>query len=397
MEEEAYLSVSKRGAPVALNLLQNSTIKGIEFNNNSLCKIINSIPLGSYPMRSTKLIIKSREWAHTEKACDFEVGFINLPILKDWIRYFKTKRKLNKELKKLIRSKSNNSEKTVLFVFDIYYPYLKIIKRLNAQNNNLHTCVMVTDLPNQYGYDSGAKGIRKKLIEKRGEKQLKLIKEADSYVLLTKQMSSLLRIENKPHVVVEAITNDNTKSLACQNNMEKIIMYTGQLNKEYGVDNLLQAFSFINDNCYQLWLFGSGDMTTEITVAAEKDHRIKYFGFQPKSVILEKQRYATVLINPRENKGEYVKYSFPSKIIEYMLSGVPMIGYRLDGVPEEYNKYIYIVEDNGVLALKKKIMEVCEIDRGERRLKANRARGFILANKNSKAQGKTIVNMLNKL
>ena len=52
------------------------------------------------------------------------------------------------------------------------------------------------------------------------------------------------------------------------------------------------------------------------------------------------QKTADVLVNPRLNEGEYTKYSFPSKTMEYLSTGRPVVCYKLDGIPDEYDKHL---------------------------------------------------------
>ena len=102
--------------------------------------------------------------------------------------------------------------------------------------------------------------------------------------------------------------------------------------------------------------------------------------------ILELQRLSTVLINPTPASEEFTKYFFPSKLIDYMSSGTPTITYKIKGIPEEYFDYCYICDHDGALALKKIIIEVCEKSINESKLMGERARDFILSNKNPKSQ-----------
>ena len=55
---------------------------------------------------------------------------------------------------------------------------------------------------------------------------------------------------------------------------------------------------------------------------------------------------AAVLVNPRPNNEEYTKYSFPSKDIEYLLSGKPTVAFLLDGMPKCYQDFLYVVDQN---------------------------------------------------
>ena len=127
----------------------------------------------------------------------------------------------------------------------------------------------------------------------------------------------------------------------------------------------------------------------------QKEHpQIKYYGYCNADEIRHYQSQATVLINPRQNAGEYTKYSFPSKTMEYLASGKPMIGYKLDGIPDEYDDYICYVNDNSVDALADKIIELCSMSNQELVEIGKSARAFILNNKNPKAQCASIVKML---
>ena len=75
-------------------------------------------------------------------------------------------------------------------------------------------------------------------------------------------------------------------------------------------------------------------------MAIPQDPRVAYLGEIPRNKLLAYQKDADLLINPRINAGIFTRYSFPSKNMEYMSSGTPMVGYKLEGIPEEYDNYI---------------------------------------------------------
>lgn len=97
--------------------------------------------------------------------------------------------------------------------------------------------------------------------------------------------------------------------------------------------NLIDAFQQIKDPNYELRICGVGDSEDAIKAAAQKDERIHFWGKLPREQVLEWQSKATVLVNPRQNNEEFTKYSFPSKTMEYLSSGVPLVAYKLDGIP----------------------------------------------------------------
>src|SRR5690606_15738320 len=142
----------------------------------------------------------------------------------------------------------------------------------------------------------------------------------------------------------------------------KSILYTGTLNKKYGILILLEAFELIKKDNYQLWICGAGEAEEDITKISANDHRIKFFGRVSRKEALRLQRKATVLINPRKSEEVFTKYSFPSKNMEYLLSGRPTIAYKLPGIPAEYEEYMFFIEDETAQGMAKKIIEACEKD-----------------------------------
>jgi glycosyltransferase involved in cell wall biosynthesis len=95
------------------------------------------------------------------------------------------------------------------------------------------------------------------------------------------------------------------------------------------------------DPNYRLVLCGRGDCEDYIKEKQTADSRILYQGLVTADVARDWIRKADVLVNPRLNDEEYTKYSFPSKNIEYLLSGNPVVASMLSGMPEDYRRFIY--------------------------------------------------------
>ena len=124
---------------------------------------------------------------------------------------------------------------------------------------------------------------------------------------------------------------------------------------------------------------------------------ISFLGQLPRNEVIEWQKKATVLVNPRQNNEEFTKYSFPSKTMEYLSSGIPVVAYKLDGIPDEYDQYIQYVADDSIESLKKKLVEVCEMTREERQELGNIGRNFVLMKKNSTIQVRKIRTLVNEV
>ena len=74
-----------------------------------------------------------------------------------------------------------------------------------------------------------------------------------------------------------------------------------------------------------------------------------------------------------------------------MLSGNPVVMYRLDGIPEEYHAYLNYVHDNSIGALRDEIVEICSLSNEEREKMGHTARKFLLKEKNEVKQAGKIL------
>lgn len=90
--------------------------------------------------------------------------------------------------------------------------------------------------------------------------------------------------------------------------------------------------------------FGDGTAAEQVKARAAGNPRIRYFGVVPHSQILAYERRASLLVNLRPTQETYTEYSFPSKTIEYMLSGTPLLTTRLKGIPDAYFDYVFTAD-----------------------------------------------------
>ena len=100
---------------------------------------------------------------------------------------------------------------------------------------------------------------------------------------------------------------------------------------------------------------------------------------------------ATLLVNPRPTGEEYVKYSFPSKTMEYMSTGTPVLTTVLPGMPKEYHPYVYLLEEETADAIAEKLGQIFA-----QPADALKAREFILKEKNNVTQAGKILAMLER-
>lgn len=385
-DEHEILLKSKGNVQIAANVLQWNIINGIEQNTNNAITIINSLLVGSFPKCYKDAFIESKKWSHREGALNINIGYLNIIVIKHLWRAFG----LGKALLRWVNK--NNEEKTVI-TYSVYLPFILAVKIAKAINSRFKACLVVPDLPEFTTLQQDVSLLYKCL--KRGDIFItrKCLDSFDCYVLLTEYMAEKLPVRDKPYIVIEGIANEN-KNVTDSVRPANALLYTGTLNRSYGIINLLKAFDLIEDKQCELWICGEGEAEPDIRSIMQMNDRLKYFGLIPHDEVMKLQRKARILINPRNNEMEFTRYSFPSKNMEYLLSGRPLIAYKLAGIPNEYDKYIYYIDGNSPSDMAETINQV--LSKGDSELDefGGKARNFVLLNKNQRVQAKKILEMV---
>ncbi|WMX54276.1 glycosyltransferase [Peribacillus sp. R9-11] len=219
----------------------------------------------------------------------------------------------------------------------------------------------------------------------------------DSYIILTEQMNNVVNPNRKPFVVIEGMVDLDMKdvpNILDNKYSEKIVIYAGALYEKYGVKKLIEAFLKLKMDDARLWLFGSGEMEDEIRSYEQLDNRVRYFGVVPNEDIVKKQLKATLLVNPRPSNEEFTKYSFPSKNMEYMVSGTPILTTPLQGMPKEYYDYVYLIEDESVEGLTQTLIDILSKPKEELHEKGLKTKEFVLEVKNNVVQATKVLKKL---
>jgi len=229
----------------------------------------------------------------------------------------------------------------------------------------------------------------------------RLIREQfNAYVFVAEAMNKVLNIRHKTYIVVEGMVDVNAHrphSRGEQGDGPMVAMYAGALFRIYGVDKLIQSFMTLRDENIRLWLFGSGDMEDAITDYCKRDKRIIYFGHKTHEDVLVSESQATILVNPRPSSEEFTKYSFPSKNMEYMASGTPVLTTPLPGMPKEYYDYVYLFEDESIEGMAKTLEHVLSLTKEVLHAKGAAAKEFVLREKNNIVQAKRILEMIREV
>lgn len=358
-----------------------------EMCKKSKMEIISIYQMNNFPKGQLFFTRKNQEFQNTKLKY---IHFINIPFLKEVCYFFSTCIRIIKWGIK------NRKQKDKYIYSNTHYAPVSLGVVLIGKLFKIKKVVTFTDLSLFTYSEERIKKmpIYKKIVIRPYIKLVnKLQQSYDLYVLFSEPMNEIVNQNQKPYLVMEGIYNPSYLNLN-KTKKENAIAHAGTLNKEVGIDKILDVFSKIDDENLELWLIGKGDMDEIIKETAKKDNRIKFLGFLPKEEVFEYLKKAKLLINLRNPDDLYTKYSFPSKTFEYMVSGTPFFTTKLPGIPKEYYKYLYTIDSYNTNDIKDKIIEILDEKDDNLENLGTQAKNFILKNKNAEIQIKKIFDFL---
>ena len=234
--EQEIISASKRGVSNAANNFQWNLIKGIHANTDEPLIVINALPVGTWPKNFKIFHLKDTDWS-CENIVGHEVGCWNIPLVKQFMRM----RKVRAWLKKY------PCESEVL-IFTAYLPFLWAVNKLNPEYK---VTAVITDIPEFYDMHR-VSSFRKLLRRIHCKIVYHFMARVDRFILLTEQMAVPLHVGDRPYLVMEGMCGDVADEPPVSKPQPFSMLYTGRLNRRYGIELLLQAMKELPDlilNC----------------------------------------------------------------------------------------------------------------------------------------------------
>ncbi len=322
---------------------------------------------------SSRIIIHpKKQYAEYSKTYSL---IINIPIIKNTIVA------INSFIKTLF------SPSDTILVYDCLVISASIGAILASKIRRFKSICIVTDLPvfMDVGKNKGLLSINNKIIE-----------SASAFVFLTAAMNDLLNKKHKPHIVVEGHCDIKMSEHVHEPfSNSKVVMYAGSVHRKYGIKMLCDEFLRICKGNEKLVIFGGGDYQIDLKAISENNPNIQYYGTCKNEVVIQKEHEVSILVNPRIN-DDYTTYSFPSKTMEYMASGTPLLMSSLTGLPQEYKDYLFIFDENKPNDLGNKLREMLDLSNDELELIGSKAKSFIINHKNNQIQAKKIIDWISK-
>lgn len=358
---------------------QWSLIRGIEAVTKRPLDLVSVAGLGDWP-RHPKRFVKGGSWSHAPGARDIMVSFINITPFKQITRFVAV---CGHIWYWLFRNRA--SSRRVVFLYTSQSSQLLALLLASA----FVPALRVTILADPPSVDLPGEG-RVRRLGRRGDRWLQRrgLQKTDGVVVLTKALADDFAT-GVPYCVSEGIAPELPLLPSISRSGRFVAMYAGGLSEEYGVRLILDCLPYLPGGI-EVWLFGRGPLLREVEETAAKWPSLRCFGFRSRKEVVARTAEATVMLNPRLSSAWFVRYSFPSKILECLASGTALLSTRLPTIPEDYNRYVYWLDDESPAGLARRLVELRELGNEALRQRGLLAREFVREYKSEAAQGRRI-------
>ena len=381
------ITVSSAALPMQTHNFAWNVVDGLRKANVDV-SLLSALPIPNYP-EYPRVFIRSVP-IQERGVSGISLGFINLLALKHVTRLLSC---FTTGWKYIATVRPD-----VVVVHGVHSPFL-LYARLLKRFARMTICAILTDPPGIIRPRDGAfvrslKWLDRKVVEK-------LCSGFDGVIALAPTLAKDLAA-GVPVLVMEGIATQITLERTAPDRRHEVegafvLAYAGGLTAEYGVKNLVLAVEGLHQPGVRLDLYGRGPLEEWILERASRDPRLHYHGAISRDELLPRLARADLLVNPRPVEQEFVKYSFPSKLLEYMSLGVPVLSTRLPSIPVDYDRFLTYPKGDTPTSLMEAITQIMDMSLVGRRRKADKARQFVLREKGVSVQGKRMAEFLSAL
>lgn len=159
-----------------------------------------------------------------------------------------------------------------------------------------------------------------------------------------------------------------------------VVVYTGSMGPHAGVSYLVEAFREVQNPDIELWICGFG-RNAEVDRADAEHPRVRFLGLLPEDQLREVCERATLFVNPRPSSIPENAGNFPSKLLDYLKYGKPIISTWTAGISPEYRRVLTVLEEETPECLARTIEDVVGWEPERRQELSVRVRRFVEAEK----------------
>jgi glycosyltransferase involved in cell wall biosynthesis len=372
-----FEEVSNSSVSIAGNRCQIGILDGLK-KDNEIVQVLSYRANRLFPY-TEKIYVPSLHLLYKELNFIF-LPYLNLPFFRAWLVNLGVIFLLFKKVKK---------HDSLLF-YNLYLPFpisVFILRKLFDIKIYVLACdvhIPGQTIPNtlrwQYEY------LKHKLF----------LPKVDGVIAVTEKILFDFRCTKKNIVMEGGISRDllTFDDIAPKSAKTFNMFYAGALDKLNGVDLLIDAFSRNTNTNIRLIIAGKGELREFVEKSATKDNRIEFLGLISHAEIIKLYAEVSMLLCIRVTKEINTGYFFPSKLVEYISTGIPVLCTDIKSSNFDLNDFCFVIKDETVDAIGIAINE-CISNYELLVLKSRRGKLFVRQEMMWDVQGKKISALIN--
>jgi len=373
-----------RAMPVQTQRFGWSVVSAIESAGGQV-SILAAAPVSDWPGNKAFFLGGTRDGRQADgtRRTHRLIGFVNIIGLKHLTRYVGALR----GLKRMIRSEPV----TAILVHGVHSPFLHAAVRV-GRASGVPVVPILTDAPSDPTLSGHAvvRALRMRDVQLISS----ALEQADGVIALTESLAHDYA-PGRPFLLLVGIAPTIAPAEEVPAGTVRRVIYAGGLSATYGVDLLLDAVNESHGD-WVLEIFGKGELEDDIREAASANPRVVYGGVVSPAELGGIYARADLLVNPRPPDQELVRYSFPSKLLEYMAVGRPVLSTHLPTIPTDFDPHLIYTEAEAS-AIAANIDEFMMRSPASRSALGRSCREFVLEHYGPKAQGENIMRFVSGL
>ncbi|MBK0348160.1 glycosyltransferase [Aerococcaceae bacterium zg-ZJ1578] len=390
-EEFKLIDENPGGIGIASNILQLNLISSLSNEKSTDVKVFANLPVGNFPNNSNKVFYNSNTYQF--KGTTFlETKTINLPFIKHKYRYLQLKKMIEEEI-------LNQQELPIIVFYDLFKVYLDLsiwVKKLYPQ---IKTVFIVPDLIGNLRNSDDYSRLKNIYLKFHTRNYFNTLSKQSGLILISEYMNEIINSERTvPFLELNGVVNSlEEKPQYFFNKEKRVFMYAGNLSNQYNVKLMVESFVAMKNYNIELIICGVGQLSEWISQVSQQNSNIRFYGYVDKQKVKELEKNVDVIINPRSNNGSYTKYSFPSKNLESLLSGKPVVCFKLPPYKNKFDEVFDYIDDLSIEGFHKKINKYINLTAAELEAIGRNNYKFVVENFGLRNTQKKLLDFLSNL
>lgn len=341
-------------------------------------------PLSVYP-RDRRIFFPRLEREIFPGVKDIVFATFNIFPFRNWLRYLSVARAA------IGWSLKNRKKRRVLVVYNVFFPNV-IFMRILTWFARTKLVVAVFEIGTVQSLNLGwmHRLLEPEWLKRLGEKCLRIL---DGRIFITDAIARDFA-KGRHYVRIDGgVTRnvvDRLPELKVSAHSEFRMMFAGGLSQWNGIPLMLEYMKANNDPSLRLCIAGRGEFSHAVENAAAKDCRIEYKGMLPHSELFKFYSDADVLLNLRDDSDPVMQYHYPSKFLEMLTVGKPVIATDVAHTREVYGEHCFVMDEFSLDAFAVQVERIRNMSPEARCEFGYSVRNWMLANKTWRAQASLI-------